>query len=248
MDNFELKPESKVKRKSIIWDILTVIVLLGVCYVAYYVISIFINPYSLSNPFPPVPLPTLFQTATSTPTLIPLQPTWTPTQTNSPIPTRTKAPTWTKVPLLITPSATSTPTETPLPGTPTITPTAMPASAVITYQASTSMHADLACKWMGLGGKVVDSKNSPLLFQVIQLGGNLDGKDVNATVLSGVSPAYGTSGFEFEKLSDHPIASTQSLWIQLLDKNNLPLTEKIYFDTYDDCAKNLVMVVFTKNR
>ena len=95
---------------------------------------------------------------------------------------------------------------------------------------------------------MVDAKNSPLLFQIVQLGGNLDGNVIKNTVLSGVSPAYGTSGFEFDKLSDHPIASTQSLWIQLFDKNSLPLTEKIYFDTYDDCAKNLVMVVFTKNR
>ena len=31
MDNFELKPEPKVKRKPVIWNILTVLVLLGAC-------------------------------------------------------------------------------------------------------------------------------------------------------------------------------------------------------------------------
>ncbi len=55
MDNFELKPEPKVKRKSVIWNILTILVLLVACYLAYYFFTIFINPNSPYNPFPPVP-------------------------------------------------------------------------------------------------------------------------------------------------------------------------------------------------
>jgi hypothetical protein len=248
MDNFELKTEPKVKRKSIIWNILTILVLLGTCYLAYYFITIFVNPSSVHNPFPPVSLPTLFQTATNTPTLIPKPPTWTPTGTMTPVPTRTKAPTWTLVKLVTTPSATMTPTASPIPGTPTITPTAMTASATITYEASTTIHPDLACDWMGVGGKVLDAENKPLLFQTIQLGGSLNGETITDIVISGTNPAYGTSGFEFKKLGDAPIVSTHTLWIQLFDNNGKPLTEKIFFDTSADCAKNLVMVVFTKAR
>jgi hypothetical protein len=248
MDNFELRPEPKVKRKSVIWDILTIIVLLGACYLAYYFITVFIYPNSPYNPFPPAPLPTLFQTATSTPTAIPQPPTWTPTQTIKPLPTRTKAPTWTLVPLVVTPTITMTPIETPIVDTPTITPTTMPASAVISYEASTTIHPDLACNWMGVGGKVMDSNNKPLLFQTVQLGGNLNSKAINNIVLSGSNPVYGTSGFEFVKLGDHPVASIHTLWVQLFDNNGKPLTEKTYFDTYEDCTKNLVMIVFTKTR
>jgi hypothetical protein len=246
MDNFELKTEPKVKRKSMIWNILTILVLLGICGLLYYFITVFTNPNSAFNPFSPVPLPTLYQTPTLTATIIPQPATWTPTPTTSPLPTRTKAPTWTSVPLVITPSVTNTPIATPVINTATITPTGMPASAVISYQASTTMHPDLACKWMGVGGKVMDADNKPLPFQTVQLGGTLSGKSITSIVLSGSNPAYGTSGFEFEKLGDQPVASTHTLWIELFDNNGKPLTEKIYFDTFNDCKMNLVMVVFTK--
>jgi hypothetical protein len=245
MDNFDLKPETKAKRKPIIWNILTILVVLVVFYLAYYFTAIFINPNGSYNPFPPAPLPTLFQTSTPTPTLILLPATWTPTQTNTPLPTRTKAPTWTSIAVIAPPTETLAPVPA---GTPTITSTPMPASADITYQASTTLHADLACNWMGVGGKVLDASAKPLLFQTVQLGGNLNGTPVNNIVLSGGNPAYGTSGFEFDKLADHPIASTHSLWVQLFDNTGKPLTDKIYFDTFNDCAKNLVMIVFTKTR
>jgi hypothetical protein len=245
MDNFELKTEPKVKRKPVIWNILTILVLLVTCYLAYYFMTIFINPKSASNPFPPVALPTLYQTPTPTPTIILLQATWTPTETTSPLPTRTKASTWTSVPLVITPSITMTPTMTP---TGTITPTAMPATAVISYVDSTTMHADSACNWMGVGGKVMDADNNPLTFQTIQLGGILDGKAIGDMRVSGTAPAYGTSGFEFEKLADKPIASTHALWVLLFDNSGKTLTEKIYFDTFADCTRNLVVIVFTKTR
>jgi hypothetical protein len=248
MDNFELKPEPKLIRKPVIWNILTIVVLIVTCGLAYYFLSFFINPASVYNPFPPAALPTLYQTPTPTSTII-LQPaTWTPTRTIQPSPTRTKVPTWTMVAALITPSITMTPTETSIADTATISPTPMPATAEITYVASTTIHADSACKWMGVGGKVMDADNKPLLFQTIQLGGKLNGKDINLLAISGKNPAYGTSGFEFDKLSDQPVASTQMLWIQLFDNNGTPLTEKIYFDTYPDCGQNLVMVVFTKTR
>ncbi len=97
MDNFEMKAEPKIKRKPVIWNILTILVLLGACYLAYYFFTIFINPNSPYNPFPPVALPTLYQTSTFTPTIIPKPATWTPTPTVSPVPSRTKAPTWTSV-------------------------------------------------------------------------------------------------------------------------------------------------------
>ena len=248
MDNFELKAEPKVKRKPVVWNILTILVLLGVCYLTYYFAAIYVNPNGAYNPYPPESLPTLFKTPTVTPTIILLPATWTPTLTSTPLPTRTKAPTWTLVRLVTTPTITSTPDSTSTGGTPTISPTRMPASADITYQASTTMHADLACKWMGAGGKVLDSGGKPLLFQTIQLGGTLSGTAITNIVLSGGNPAYGTSGFEFDKLADHPIASTQTLWVQLFDNNGKPLTDKVYFDTFTDCAKNLVMIVFTKSQ
>ncbi len=248
MDNFELKPEPKVKRKPVIWNILTVIVILCACGLAYLFLTIYQNPNLLPPIFHPAPLPTPVQTPTPTTTIILQPPTWTPTLTPQPSPTRTKAPTWTSIPALITPTVTLTPVNTPESGTLMISPTAMPASAVFTYVASTTKHPDLACNWMGVGGTVMDANNKPLLFQTLQLGGSLNGQVITSQVLSGSTPAYGTSGFEFAKLADSPIASAHTLWVQLFDNNGTPLTEKLYFDTFNDCAKNLVMIVFTKNR
>jgi hypothetical protein len=123
----------------------------------------------------------------------------------------------------------------------------MPASAQITYTASTDFHPDKNCDWSGVAGKVLGSDGTPLKFLVIQLGGTLDEQNISFLTSSGDAPAYGQSGFEFI-LGDHPIASTQTLWIQLLDNTSKPLTEKIYFDTYNECTQNLVMVTFTKIR
>jgi hypothetical protein len=251
MDNFELKPErKKINRKSLVWNILTVLVLLGICLLAYYFLTIFKNPNSPLNPFLPattVPTLTLYQTETLTPTIIPLEATWTSTATIQPLPSRTKAPTWTFLPQMITPSITPTPTSMSTEPTPTITTTPMPVSAKITYMASTDFHPDKKCDWFGVAGKVLGTDGTPLLYQEIQMGGTLDGKAINFLISSGLAPAYGQSGFELI-LSDHPIASTQTLWIQLLDTTAKPLTNKIYFDTYTDCTQNMVWVVFTKNR
>jgi hypothetical protein len=248
MDNYELKTEPKARRKPVIWNILTILVLLGTCYLAYYFLAIFINPNSNHNPFPPKPLPTRYQTATSTSTPIPLPATWTPTQTIAPLPSRTKAPTWTSVKLVITPTITLTHTATPIVDTATITPTAMPVTANISYAASSTIHPESACNWMGVGGKVVDTNNKPLLFQTAQLGGSLNGTTISDIVLSGSNPAFGTSGFEFKKLANNPIASTHTLWIQLFDNNGKPLSDKIYFDTFMECDRNLVTILFTKTR
>jgi hypothetical protein len=261
MDNFELKPEPKVKKRTpLIWNLLTILTLLGACCLSYYFFTVYSNPNSPYNPFPPVALPTRYQTITPANTVVPLPSTWTPTLTNRPYPSRTKAPTWTLLPKRITSTITETPTTT-LPegtltitpittlteGTLTITPTPISATAEFTYQASTTMHADSACDWMGVGGKVFDADGKPLQFLTVNLGGSLEGKLVDRMMLSGNVPAYGTSGFEFI-LGNHPVASTQQLWIQLFDNTGKPLTEKISFDTYDDCNKNLVMIVFTKTR
>ncbi len=244
MDTYALRPEPKVKRKSPVWNILTLLVLFGTCGAVYYFYTLFTNPNSFLNPFPPDPLPTSFRTATSSPTVTAPFPTAT-IRPGSQSPTRTKAPTW-------TPLASETPkvfkTAT-VGGTINVTSTPMPASAEFLYSPSTSVYPDSGCKWFGVGGKVVDAEGVPLPFQTIQVNGKLNGKTVNSIVLSGHDPlpAYGPSGFEIT-LGDAPVDSSQALWIMLFDNAGIPLTDKIYFDTFKDCKKNLIMVIFTKNR
>jgi hypothetical protein len=248
--NFD-EPEPKSSGFSMpsfgLWDILTIVVLLVTVCVVVYFSMIFFDPGFSLNPLPPAYLKT--PTATITP--IQMEPTWTPTPTVYVSPTATLLPS-------ITPPATNTPpnltpvTDTPEPtGTPT--PTRTPkapfsAASVNSIESVIIPHLlNVGCDWQGVGGTVDDQNGSPIIGIVVRLAGRLDGKSIELTTVSGVSPEYGKSGFEFV-LSDTPVDSRDTLYVQLLDQAGLPLSDKIYFDTFSDCEKNLVLVRFKKNR
>jgi len=222
-------------------NLLTLIVVLATIGVGAVFGAVFVNPYLVDvvNPYLPVrlvPPPTL------PPTLGP------PTPTNTPeiyLP-----PTWTATPTVTT-TATATPTETPVPTatpTPTETPavTNTPSGAAIVPQPdspkfTTNFANTKACQWMGLAGQVFDNKtNGAVTGLAVRIGGQLSGIPFDLTSLTGSAPAYGPGGYEFV-LSDHPIASTKTLWVQILDTAGVPLSDKIYFDTSDKCSENLVL-------
>jgi hypothetical protein len=62
-----------------------------------------------------------------------------------------------------------------------------------------------------------------------------------------LAPQYGAGGFEIT-LSNDLVASENTLWVQLLDAQNLPLSPRIYFSTYADCDKNLIIIYFDQVR
>lgn len=248
--NFD-EPEKKRSSFSMpefgLWDILTLLILLMTVCLGIYFVTVFMNPGTPLNLLKPAYLKT--PTATITP--IQLDPTWTPTATVYVPPTATLRPS-------ITPPATATlanlvpPTDTPVPSkTPTATPTPKAPFSVSSVNSIESViipHLlDQGCDWQGVGGTVDDQNSSPIIGIVVRLAGTYDGKSVELTTVSGISPEYGKSGFEFV-LGDTPIDSRDKLYVQLLDQAGLPLSEKVYFDTSSDCKKNLVLVRFKKNR
>jgi hypothetical protein len=180
-----------------------------------------------------------------------MEPTWTPTPTVFVSPTATLLPS-------ITPPATNTPANlTPVTDTPeatqTPTPTRTPdapfsVASVNSIESVIIPHLlNVGCDWQGVGGTVDDQNGSPIIGIVVRLAGRLDGKSIELTTVSGVSPEYGKSGFEFV-LGDTPVRSRETLYVQLLDQAGLPLSDKIYIDTFEDCENNLVLVRFKKNR
>jgi len=248
MDNFDLKSE-RPNRGPLLWNVLTVVMLAGALCLGILFLTIFINPYISINPFPPLAIPTLLEFPSPTPTPLQLPPTWTPSPTIEPTATITRAPTWTPEPSetpfiysLYTPTKTKIPTKTPV-------PTGMPYTYTLSYMDSTYYHPEAGCNWLGVAGQVVDQNNTPILYITIVLGGYLDGVDLNTPMLSlsGTAPNYGQSGFEF-LLSNSTKISSKTLWIQLKDQANQPLTDRIYFDTYQDCSKNLALFRFKKTR
>ena len=231
---------------AIMWDIASAVLVLGAIIVALVAFTIFINPYSGLNPLPPpTPVPPYY---TPTPTITPraLPPTWTPTTQPTFTPTNTPRPLdfVTNTPYVVTSiyTATNTPqiTNTPL-------PTGKPFQATLQALDGSIMHTDAECNWMGVGGEAYDLNNEPLIGLTVHLAGTLDGQEIDQYTVTGVAPQYGRAGFEFT-LSDHPIESFKTLYIELLDQAGLPLSDQIYFSTYNDCTKTLILVRFKRVR
>ena len=111
--------------KFSIWDFLSILLVLGIIGVVFLVGTLFSSPTSPLNPFPPATDVPIVVVPTSTPTIISLPPTWTPTvgpgvdlvpsatpkATNTPIASRTPfiLPTPTPQPTVFLPTVDSVP-------------------------------------------------------------------------------------------------------------------------------------------
>lgn len=225
--------KSQADQGAMVWNILSVLVLITTLCVGGAFLMIFLNPQSNLNPFPPPTLPVLVPTSTPTPTLRALlPPTWTPTP---PPPTNTPEPTYTLTPE--GPQPTPENTRDPAEGMPFVMQDGNPQYIPNIY------HPDAGCSWLGVGGQVIGLNGGPVLYLSIKLGGSLNGEAIDLITISGTAPQYGQAGYEF-KLSDQPVDSVQNLYVELLDQADLPLSEKYYFDTFNDCEKNLILINF----
>lgn len=246
MDDYD--PHAKTRSRERVLNTLTMLSLLSIVCLTTGFVVIFNNPHSFLNPFPPPSLPTPLSLPTASPTsIMALPPTWTATASPNPTATETQRPTATIPPTatlfsLVTPSPTATATE-PTGGYPFQVQKGSPVAIANIY------HPELGCNWMGVGGQAVDLSGGPVTGLIIRLGGAVPGIDLPELVmnLTGVALNYGRGGYEFT-LADRPIASKQTLWVQLLDQSSIPLSKKIYFDTYDDCSKNLIIINFKQVR
>lgn len=220
------------------WDGLTVLLLVGMAGMLLYFFLIFQNPYAPFNPYPPdTPVPTLFiPTFTPTPRVLP--PTWTPTATLEPT-------------FTVTPSATvtETPTATFTPAPPTDTPQVSAYRYLMRgspdYLPGKVIHPDEGCK-LWVAGQAFDLKGAPVVGITVQIGGVLD-RSLYLLTLTGTAPQYGTGGYEFV-LAEQALASKESVWVQLLDQEGYALSPRVYFNTYADCEKNLILVNFKQVR
>ena len=241
MDTFDVADAqhatSSRRSSEMVWNVLTIALLLVTVILAAVVVMLLVNPNSGLNPFPPpteiVIPPTL--TPTHTPRVV-FQPSWTPTLAAD-VPTKTPRPT--NTPFM---------TETPF-GMPSLTPTRTftPAPYNFAIQQGSPVaipnvfYPDLGCSWLGVGGQVLDMSGGAVVGLTVRLYGSLNGQSLELVTLTGVNQAYGDGGFEF-KLADAPVDSVRSLYIQLFDQADLPMSDKIYFDTFNDCQRNLIVI------
>jgi len=182
---------------------------------------------------------------TKTPYLSPTSPTATSTKTPnpaSPTPGNTSTPTPTS-----TPTATSTFTPTP-----TYTATPLPYSVQILnpYYLENFARNDLGCKWLGIAGQIFDSRGQVQTDIIIKAGGEINGIPVEEDMTMPltnpeIDTAYGPGGYEIT-LGSAPADSDLTAWIQLYNLTGDPLTERIFFVTYNDCQKNLILMNFSE--
>lgn len=202
---------------------------------------IFINPQAAINPFPPA-------TETFTPSPAPptFEPTWTPKPVTATVTPSPRPPTFTPPPSAtpfvlgqsLTPSLTPTATNT-------LRPANLAYNASVEYFDSVTFKPASSCGDLIVAGRVFDAQSQYKQGYIVQLGGRVPGKSFNPPIstLTGSATDFGPSGFEF-LLGVPPVASNQTLWVQLFDQQGAPLSAQIFISTFNDCKKNLALVVF----
>jgi hypothetical protein len=103
------------------------------------------------------------------------------------------------------------------------------------------------CNWEGVAGQVFDLAGIPIQNLILHLQGFWAGQTVSAEKLSGSASQYGPAGYEF-LLGTQTMESTQALWIQVFDSTHKEISARVYLDTYNDCARNLILVNFNQVR
>jgi hypothetical protein len=162
----------------------------------------------------------------------------------------TEAPQVTQPPLPSTPTAEATPTLTVTPTIeqPTLEPT-MQTSLQFTLQEGSPMllpnfaNPSAECDWMGVAGQVFDEENYEVQGLTIVSGTLSDESDREWTSVTGSALAYGPGGYEIQ-LSDIPVETSQTYWIEIRDQDGTALSDRFFFDTHEDCERNLILINF----
>ncbi|MEA3349238.1 MAG: hypothetical protein U9Q82_01300 [Chloroflexota bacterium] len=244
-DYIEESEKETEPNPELVWNILTIAVLVMSLCVGIAFLTVLVKPNVGINPFPPPTMPEAMALDTLTPT--PKQvfpPTWTPTPSTVPTATSTLEPTAT---LQAVSGVTATP-DTPDTGSDESTEGGMP---FVLHEGNPQYipnlyHAELGCTWMGVGGQVLSLNGAPVSGVVVKLGGQLAGEVIDLVTVTGIATQYGPAGYEFDltEYVEGPFATAQSLWVQLMDQAGLPMSDKIYFDTYEECDKSTIIVYF----
>lgn len=241
---------SRLQRKNrrgadLFWNVLTLLVWLGIASLILVFVSIYLNPTGPLNPFRPVP-PTLAA-------VIML-----PSETPSPQPSETLAladtPPASPTATLVTPTVTRTPLPT---ATETVTPGPSPTATINSVYpfilrnepyviAGSAMPNHDTCK-LWVAGQTYDLQNAPMVGITVMLGGYLDGKNLYQLSLTGTALQFGQAGYEF-LIAERPVKSKGSVWVQLFDQALIPLSSRVYFDTFDSCDQNLILINFRQVR
>jgi hypothetical protein len=235
-------PFSDASRKDRIFNMLSVLLLIVLGIVIIVFLVFFTNPSAVPASFQLPTLPSRLVLPSPTTTEVQyFPPTWTVTpaeiqgiMTNTPLPPQ--------LGVTVIPQQTSTLEPTVAGGYP------FQLQGDPTGMKSTIFKPNSNCSWLGVAGNVYDLQGRPVQGIIVQMGGSYNYQKIQeAFTLTGLARSYGESGYEFT-IANVITQSSRTIWIQLVDQAAIPLSAKIYFDTYADCNRNLILINFKQVR
>lgn len=105
------------------------------------------------------------------------------------------------------------------------------------------VHSTAGCSWLGVAGQVFDANGEPITDLFVIAGQDSDSESNQWAARTGLSTDYGPGGYEIQ-LTNQPEATTQDFWVQLVSESGEALSDRVYFDTFEDCDRNLILVNF----
>lgn len=172
-------------------------------------------------------------------------------QDGIPSPTTQLVATATSTALTETPQVATTPvqpTATVIQPTQVLTPTPMLISSFIVQEQMpvylpNFAHLSAGCDWMGVAGQVFDSDGKEIQDLTLMLGNTLPAEEQIIAARTGLAPAYGPGGYEIQ-IAEKTFDSSNSIWVQVFDQAGHAVSTKFFFDTFDDCSRNLILINF----
>lgn len=212
------QPQQPAKRGSCFYNLVTVLALLGSCASVVWIATIWVDPQTALNPFPPA---TRFVQVTATPG-DPAQVLPTPDESGQIF-----------IVITDTPAVTF---DTPAPVTESPYPFIVLDPVLYVPNAN-----DFGCNWWSIAGTVTDLNGQALNGYRIRISG--DG--VNETVFSGAALTFGAGGYELPLIGTPQAAD---FTVQLFSAQEVALSEPISVQTRADCEGNVTIVNFIQNR
>jgi hypothetical protein len=107
------------------------------------------------------------------------------------------------------------------------------------------VHINEGCAWFGIAGQIFNNNNQTVNNLIVNLKGKLGSATIDKVAVTGIPEAnfYGPGGYEI-KIGDKPIASEDTLSIQVFDLKGNNLSKTVSFKTFSDCNKNLIIINF----
>jgi len=102
------------------------------------------------------------------------------------------------------------------------------------------------CDWFGIGGQVLDQGGTPVEYFVIEAGGSVNDQEIIGLSIVGTASDYGPGGYEI-KISNQPVDTMESIWIQMKNIEGINLSGKIFINTSEECSQNLILLNFVKS-